>query len=251
MAVAGAYTADENQHPRHIIIWQSSSGIISCDGAKLENISFDIRAYFDPNNPLYVSPSDQEDSVGWYDPTLRAYKLILGGVELEYSLDNKSWTKLYREDGSGANPLIAATQVTDSNGGAYTYGVNDDVDLYRLEYGSDWDGVADIDQYVWTKDILPAANKPLMTNTSIDFFRLVFEDRSTSDNITTTHYCDGVASGDDPDPVNINAGPIYTTSMSTDRCLTHSFKIECDTNATDGMELNGMGLGFEEFNVLE
>jgi hypothetical protein len=251
MTNVDAYTAEEGEQPRQALVWVSATGVVACDGAKISTISQDIRAYWDPNNPLYISPSTRRKAVGWYNPTLRVYKLILGTLELEYSLDNRQWTKLYREDGAGANPLVAGCRVSDSSGGQYTYGVNDDVDLYWLEHGSSWNGEADIDQYVWTKDILLAPNKPLMTNTSIDFFRLVFEDRSTSDNITTTHYCDGVASGDGPDPVNINAGPIYTTSMSTDRCLTHSFKIECDTDATDGLELNGMGFGFEEFDVIE
>jgi hypothetical protein len=51
-------------------------------------------------------------AVGWFNPNIRAYKLLIGGVELEYGFESRSWTKLYREDRGGADPLTAGCRVT-------------------------------------------------------------------------------------------------------------------------------------------
>jgi hypothetical protein len=254
MAVCDVHYS-EGSPPRHVLVWQSANGIVMCDGAKIEYISDDIKAYWDVNDALYVSEANQTDSTGWYDTDLRAYKIILGGTELEYSLVSKSWTKLYREDGDGADPLVSACIVSDANGGQYTYGIDGDGHLHRLEYGNDWAGT-DITEYIHTKDMMLDGESPFFKDTRIDWVRLLFTDRTGADAITFDHYCDGTAttSGTDeqqePTATTTAAGPVYTTDVNLGPCHYHSFKISSTTDETDGLELSGFGMVYESEDMI-
>jgi hypothetical protein len=261
MVVCGPTDVDGSSAKRQVVMFVGSSGVYLCDGAKVDLASHDIRSYWDPNHANYISPSVREEAVGWYDPTLDVYKLVMGDLELEYSLRYGGWTKLYRENGSGANPLRVGFPVVDTDGGVYTYGAADDGLMYRLEYGGDWNGVADINQYVHTKDMFLATGPgeyPFFYDTVIDYVRLLFADRGTeTDTISFTHYCDGVA-GDGtsdgeavPGAVALGAGPVYTTDCWLGPCHYHSFIITADTSASDGMELQGLGLVFDVNQSLE
>lgn len=248
---------------RQLAIWQTDTGVVKCDGATIQSISDDIKCYWDRNDTRLIPVARLDDSVGWYDPTLRSYKLLITSgtgetahnVELEYSLDYNEWTKIYREvttTSEGPNPLQVGFMVKDTVGKAYSYGVTDLGYMYRLENGLTWDGTA-IEEYIWTKDLMLDDEWPLMRHTHIEYFRLLYEQKSTSETINIAHYCDGVitAAGgtwDLPDAIDLSTNEYQTDQCLLGPCLYHSFKISGDFDVVyDGMELIGLGLYYEAY----
>ena len=259
MATAEEAEVSRGVH-RQILIWQGSEGVYMCDGAAVYSISDDIKMYWDANDSRAI-PSDRiGDSVGWYDPDLGSYKLLISSgsgqtshnVELEYSLKNKEWTQLYRENGSGANPLQTGFQVSDTDGNIYSYGLTDEGYMYRLENGNTWAGTA-IDQYVQTKDLLFDDERPFFNRTTARHMRLSYEDKDTSTElISVDHYCDQSLSVDGTNnqviytDVSMSEGPYKTQTVQLGPCLYHSFKIYTDVSTVaDGMELTGLGVYYK------
>lgn len=246
---------------RHVLIYQSADGVVMNDGAAITTISRDIGNYFDPNH-IDAIPDDRiDDSFGWYDPELNAYKLLISSgtgqtthnVELEFSLEHNGWTKLYRENGSGADPLQSAAITTDSEGNVFSYGATFNGQIYRLENGQDWAGT-EISQYVTTKNLLVDPNLPFLADSRLTFFRLgyVDKDEATGETINVIHYCNDSQSAtgaDDqkaPSAIDMTAGPINTQRVELGPCTMHRFKISASTsNAVDGLEPTGIGIYFD------
>lgn len=284
-------TAVAEDVKRHVAIWQSDSGIVMCDGATIVPISEDIRAYWDSNSSLYIPLSRQDDSVGWYDSNLNVYKLLISSgsgetthnVELEYSLKYKEWTKVYRENSSGANPFQTGFSVKDTIGNTFSYGATDEGYIYRTEHGTTWNGT-DMEQFVWTKDILLDNEMPFFRHTTINHLRLMFETKTGTtlsyleiadgdyllteagdkivliygENITIAHYgdqiltVDGVDDQSVPESIALSTGPFETWDCLLGPCLIHSLKISGDfSTLTDGMELTGMGFYYEAMRTIE
>jgi hypothetical protein len=249
---------------RHVVIWQGAAGVYMSDGATIELISHDIANYWDPNSSDFIPTNRQDDSFGWYDPILQAYKLLISSgsgqtthnVELEYSLLHQEWTKIYRKNGSGANPLQAGFVVTDTDGSNYSYGVTDEGKMYYLNNGNNWNGTA-IDQYVWTKDFLMDSEMPFFKHTVIKYFRMLYENKATSAEVTIAHYCDGTLTTDGsgnqavPDKVDIKSGNKTTDDCNLGPCLKHSFKLSTSTSGlVDGMELLGLGFYYDSLKAI-
>lgn len=243
---------------RQLAIWQTDTGVVKCDGATIQYISDDIKCYWDRNDSRLIPVARLDDSVGWYDPTLRAYKLLITSgtgeeahnVELEYSLDYNEWTKLYREvttTSEGANPLQVGLMVKDTVGKAYSYGLTDLGYMYRLEDGLTWDSTP-IEEYIWTKDLMLDDEWPIMRHTHIEYFRLLYEQKATTgETINIAHYCDGILTAggtwDLPDAIDPGTHEYQTDQCLLGPCLYHSFKISGDFDVVyDGMELIGLGL---------
>lgn len=241
---------------RHVAIWQSGAGVILTDGASLQDISRDIYCYFDKNDSRAIPQDRIDDSVGWFDPKLNVYKLLISSgsgqtthnVELEYSLLYGEWTKIYREDGSGANPLQIGFPVSDTYGNDYNYGMTTEGHLYRLENGNTWNGTA-IEQSITTKDIMLAENG-FWNHTHIEYFRSAFKTKSTGDgeDFSFTHYCDQAETTDGsnlqevPADIDLANGPYATSDCYLGPCLYHRFKLTGSTSTVaDGLELSGMG----------
>jgi len=247
---------------RHVAIWQGSGAVYICDGATILPISDDIRHYWDEDDSEYIPADRQDDSVGWYDSDLMAYKILISSgagqtthnVELEYSLLNGEWTKLYRENGSGVNPLQVGFSVRTTAGKKYNYGATDEGRVYRLENGLTWDGTG-ITQYVWTKNHMLSGSAPLMQASTIKYTRFMFEDKdSATESFTIQHYGDDVLTVDGtsnqyvPDSIALNSGAFDSQSCLMGPYLTHSFKISSTiSSVADGMELQGLGLYFEPY----
>lgn len=245
---------------RQVLIWQAANGVYLCDGAAVEKISDDIAMYWDDTDPRAIPKDRMDDSYGWYDTNLGAYKLLISSgagqtthnVELEYSLKNKEWTKIYRENGSGANPLQVGVEVRDTNTNRYSYGLDNNGIMYRTENGTTWNGTS-IEEYVQTKDLLLDSETPFMTRNFIEYIRLAFEDKDTStESITTTHYCDGelTVSGTNNQVVFTDesmAGTDYRTqAVYLGPCFKHSLKFYTDVSTVDnGLELLGLGLYYK------
>jgi hypothetical protein len=252
---------------RNVLAWLSNSGFVICDGAAIIPIDDDVRNYFDSTHDDFIPVARQDDVFGWYDSNLDSYKVLISAtsgedytnkhnVELEYSLKYREWTKLYREDASGANPLQAGLEVYDANGVPYSYGLSNDGYMYRLENGRTWNGTA-IDQYLRTKDILMDAQHPLFRKTTIKYLKLLNTAKSEGEDITITHYCDGtettMASTNQYTLTAHSMAQAYTIeSCLLGPCLKHSFKFAADISAVDdGMEILGFGALYETQRTLK
>jgi len=253
---------------RHVAIWQAAHGVVMSDGATISTISDDIKNYWSPNSSTYIPAAKQDDSVGWYDPNLKAYKLLVSSgsgqathnVELEYSLKTQEWTKLYRENGSGANPLQVGFQVKDTVGNVYTYGATNEGTMYRLENGKTWNGTP-IAQYVQTPDLILDDKKPFFRDSIIKHLRTTLKQKSTGagEDIGIIHYCDGTTTAtvdgvdDQSTPADIDMidGRINTQDVYLGPCLTHSIRYQVNNSTIyDGMELTGMGLYYEPLETI-
>ncbi len=268
---------------RNVAIWQAAHGFVMSDGATIQDISDDIAVYFDGNDDRKISRYRLTDTVAWYDPDISTYKaLITSGaeeldswgdddiwddepvevwgvdwdntidyhnVELEYSLKHQEWTKVHREEGTTHLPLQIAFQTKDTSGQIYTYGMANDGNMYRLEYGSTWAGTP-IRQYVHTKDMLLDPEKSMLNETLITAMRTMFVSKPTAtaaEEITITHYGDGVESVTGawgqyaPESIDMaKANGINSQrSLRLGRALKHSFKFSADTYVPGGMELSG------------
>ena len=255
---------------RQVAIWQTDNGVVATDGATINYISEDIACYWDAGDSRAIPTARLDDSVGRYDPVLRVYKLLISSgsgqtthnVELEYSPSTREWTKLYRENGSGANPLQIIFPVIDTTGKSYSYGATNEGYMYRLENGKTWDSGQDavaITQYVHTKDLMLDGEQPLFKHTNINYLRLLFEDKATgaTEDIDIIHYCDQAEttheSNDQFVPLDIDMadGPYETRECTLGPCLYHSFKFTAITSTVyDGMELTGLGLYYEPIKTI-
>ena len=266
MAV-GAFI-DENQQPRNIAIYQADRGVVICDGTPPRLISQDIEDYFDPESESGITTSMLDDSVGWYDPDLQAYKLLIAAsgssilnTELEYSFLYREWTKIHRHDSGVTRPLQVGTQVKDAKGKAYSYGMADNGTMYRLEAGNSFDGSA-ITQFVRTKDILlDDQGKPFFNFTTVENMRLMFKPKSGAsplNNIRVSHWGDGLktvtgtSNETVPNSIDINSTLNNGRDSQSPRLgpnLKHSFRFESAvTDVLRGMELHGLGLYFKSFD---
>jgi hypothetical protein len=249
---------------RTVAIWQSDKAIVVSDGATIIPISDDIKCYFDPNDSRYIPLAMQSKSVAWYDTSTRSYKLLVASgasatylnTELEYSLKYKEWTKIYRENAAGANPLQSGFQVWDTNGAGYTYGGGKDGFVYRLNNGANWNSVSNITSYLHTKDMILDNVAPMMRQSTIKYLRTAYKKKAAG-NITVSHYGDRslTVSG-----TGGQVGPAIITSASTTQYNTqstilgpflyHSLKYQATTNVTDGLELLGTGLYYAPSTVI-
>lgn len=247
---------------RTIAIWQYDKGVVMTDGAIIVPISDDIKCYWDANDSRYIPATMQSKSVAWYDIQNQSYKLLIASgssatylnTELEYSLKTKEWTKIYRENAAGANPLQSGFRVYDTNGLSYTYGGGKDGFMYRLENGNDWAGVADITQYLHTKDLILDNERPMFRKSNVRHIRTMYKKKTAATgNLTITHYGDrgsasATGSAGQVAPTAISTVPttFYNSqSVTLGPFLTHSFKFTQTTDAADGLELLGFGIYYE------
>jgi hypothetical protein len=264
LSMVSAEMTESADVKRTVAIWQSDKAIVMSDGATIVPISDDINCYFNPNDSRYIPTAWQSKSVAWYDPSLRSYKLLIASgasstylnTELEYSLKNKEWTKIYRENASGANPLQSGFQVWDTNGVGYTYGGGKDGFVYRLENGNNWNSVANITSYLQTKDMILDNQAPMMRQATIKYLRTTYKKKAMG-NVTISHYGDrsitvsGV-SGQMGPAVITNAPTTQYNTQSTilGPWLYHSLKYQATTNVIDGLELLGLGLYYAPTSVI-
>ena len=289
LTMAKADTTDTGQDlQRQVVIWTSDKGVYLTDGAAIVPISDKIKCYFDPDDSRYIPVAMQSKSVGWYDPSTRSYKLLIASgatatylnTELEYSLKYQEWTKTYRENTNGANPLQSGWPVYDTTGVSYTYGGDRNGGVFRLENGYTWAGT-NITQYLQTKDIILDTQTPLFRKTTAKYlitsflkkgseYKQILNEGSVGfvnelganivtegNTITFTHYCDGGSA-----TVNKTAGqsaPYYipaanknydTQSVLLGPCMYHSFKFQQTTNNLHGLEMTGMGVYYEPFTTI-
>jgi len=241
---------------RQVLIWQSQAGVVMCDGGDIQTISDDIKNYFDPNSDDRVLESaNLGNSRAWYDSKLRVYKLLVetyGGDhydELEYSLDYNEWTRLYRENTYGHEPLASGVFVSSGWGDDDSYGFTEGR-FFHLETGTTWNDTL-IEEYLWTKDYLFGGPGAILFGSTVDYFRLFFDDKDSDATMTVTHYCnravttDGTSNQEVPSAISFSSGPIYTQSCMLGPCDYHSFKLSTSTEAVGGMEPMSIGVAYD------
>ncbi len=252
--------AAESGVTRQVAIWQSDKGFVMTDGAAVIPISDDIRCYFDPNDSRYIPTTRQSKTVAWYDPAIKSYKALISSgsgvtshnVELEYSLQYKEWTKIYRVDGSGADPLQCGFRVFDTTGIGYTYGGNTKGNLYRLENSATFAGTA-IASILHTKDLILDTQVPLFRKSTVKFMRTALKKKTSGGTVTIAHYGDQTltvtATNNQvvPAAFTVATAPYNTQSCALGPFLYHSFKITSSQSVAGGMELNGLAIYAEPY----
>lgn len=265
LSMVAADVTEVDNAKRQVAIWVSDKGVHITDGSTVQTISDDIKCYFDPSDVRYIPAAMQSKSVGWYDPTLKSYKLLIASgssatylnTELEYSIKYKEWTKIYRESGAAANPLQSGWQVYDTNGLSYTYGGGKLGYVYRLENTNRWDDTR-ITSYLQTKDLLLDQQLPLLRQSTVKYLQTVHKKKQTGA-ITIRHFGDGVetysGTGRQMGPEAITAANALAYGYDTQSVLLgpylyHSFKYEATTNIADGLELTGMAVYHEPYTAI-
>jgi hypothetical protein len=264
LTMVSAEVADTaTDQKKTVAIWVSDRGPVMSAGASIIPIYDDIKCYWDPNDSRYIPTAMQSRSIGQYDTQTRSYKLLIASgasatylnTELEYSLINKEWTKIYRENGSGAYPLQSVWNVWDTNGIGYSYGGAPDGFVYRLENGNTWNGTP-IASYLQTKDLILDNETPLFRKSTVKYIRTAYKKKAVGD-ITITHYGDQAqttsgAGGQAGPAVITNAGSTIYNTQSTNlgAWLYHSFKFGASTSVSDGLELTGFGVYFSNDTVI-
>jgi hypothetical protein len=257
LTMVSAETIDTSpDQKRTVAVWVSDRGPVMSTGSSVIPIYDDIKCYWDPNDSRYIPTAWQSKSVGRYDTQTRSYKLLIASgaastflnTELEFSFVNKEWTKIYRENATGANPLQSIWPVWDTNGIGYTYGGGKDGKVYRLENGNTWNSVANIAQYLHTKDLILDTERPLFRKSTIKYLRTTYKQKGMG-NVTVSHYGDRTltvsgTNGQSGPAIITNGSTTWYDSQSTNlgQFLYHSLKFSASTAVTDGMELNGFGI---------
>lgn len=257
-------TGEEKGQRRQVAIFQGDSGFYMTDGATVIPISDDIRCYFDPNDSRYIPTTRRTKTVSWYDPKTRAYKALISSgstatyhnLELEYSLDTREWTKIYRENGSGADPLQSGWRVWDTDGLSYTYGANKTGQIYRLENGNTWAGTG-ITQYIHTKDLILDSVAPFFRKSTVKYMRTALKKKTNGGTVSIAHYGDQVLTVNAtsnqvvPSAITVSTAPYNTQSCNLGPFLYHSFKLTASAaTVSDGMELTGIGLWCEPYTAI-
>lgn len=258
-------TGEDRATRRQVAIFQGDTGFYMTDGATVMPISQDIKCYFDPNDSRYIPTTRRTKTVAWYDPSIRAYKALISSgsgqathnIELEYNLDSREWTKLYRETASGADPLQSGWRVWDTNGLGYTYGGNRTGQVYRLENGTTWAGATGITQYLWTKDLILDSVAPFFRKSTVKHMRVGVQKKTNGGTVSIAHYGDQVLTVNGssnqvvPSAITVSTAPYNTQSCNMGPFLYHSFKLTASAaTVADGMELTGIGLWVEPYTAI-
>lgn len=203
---------------KHIIVFLSSMGLMMFDGVSVGNISEYFENIFDPLDSEYINLTYINQSYGEYDPVNHEYVLIVpvGATptwkEIHYRLKKQVPFHVSR----GAKYLRCLFQVEDSNGSKYMYGGTNDGYVERLEYGTTFDGVS-IPYTFWISDVCPT--KDPMKLSKIQGIQIIGKSKTTTtENITATHYVDGISSGQ-----TLTASPVISQNDSTHRIFRRYF----------------------------
>lgn len=129
---------------KHVLIWQTASGVVLFDGNSIMPISKDINNLFDPNSSDHINFAKLDKSTGFFDPNEKGYHwCFMGGSstvinrEFVYDLVRKKWFEVDRTSGKY---LTCGFTTQDTTKRKYVYAGTDADNVYRLENGTDFDG---------------------------------------------------------------------------------------------------------------
>jgi len=180
---------DENINRSSIIIFQGANGIYMTDGRPPVLISQDLDI-FDKRKSLI---KNIDESFSFVDVENQEYHWCFTKTDFadqEYVLDYKTIMKWF--DINRPSPLQYGIEVKTTTGATYTYGFIDDY-ILRLEHGNNFDGDA-IVQTLHFGDIALNGNHVTLETTA-EYHNLITTAKSTTENITITHYGDSSTTG--------------------------------------------------------
>lgn len=133
---------------KHVVVWQSGSGLVLFDGSTIIPIHKDIENYFNPVKSEAIRLIKADLSVGFYDQLRREYHWLFASGssdvpnnEIVYDLNRKKFFLIVRN--SPAKALRYGLNVSDTYGNQYCYGfvynTNESLNngyLLRLENGN-------------------------------------------------------------------------------------------------------------------
>jgi hypothetical protein len=181
---------------RHVLIWQSANGIVMFDSNTIIDISQDIRSLFDSADSGSINTSIADTFYGFFDDTNKEYHWLCAtgssttlNKEMVYDVTRKKWYEINRS----TKYIRSGFKVTDSVGNTFIYAGDDSGYIYKLEYGTSFDGVA-IEYKLRTGDY-PIA-KSLMYESELCYLKIAGKAKNTtSQSIAITHYADGETAG--------------------------------------------------------
>jgi hypothetical protein len=180
---------------RTALIWQSSDGLYMFDGSSAPvKISKDIRHFFDERRTEYLTSAVLATCYGNYDPVYNAYVWIIpDSAEYQFSLEERKWYKVVRGTDKELNCIFP---VQDTNGQYYNYGCSNSGFMYRLEYGTTFDGVA----IAHTLQMSDAAlmDGRLSQRVDVRNLRLIGKAKTTASTVAVSHYLDSSTTAGSP-----------------------------------------------------
>lgn len=228
-------------------VWVSSRGVEVFSGGSITPVSDDIQDLFDPSRSTYLGASVISTITAFYDSLRSEYHLIISGYT-EYVWDTKrnKWFQIGR-----GTPLYGGFPVADTNGYQYCYGYGNDGYIYRLEYGTTFDGTNIIHRLRIGDMALPEGS--IMEYSQIQWFMLVAKAKTiTAQNISMVYYNDTATASYGAttiSPLRTGYRLINTVVHNSDIQTTfHGFEFEMITNdETTGFEPLYLGIRYTVF----
>lgn len=217
---------DSNVNRSSIIIFQGADGIYMTDGRPPNKISDDLEI-FDKRKSLI---SNISESFAFVDVENQEYHWCFTQTNFcdqEYILDFKTmrWFNIERPI-----PLQYGMEVKTTDGANYTYGFITDY-MLRLEHTNSFDGTG-IAQTFQFGDISLAGNH-VTIETKARYHNLIAKTKTTTNNITATHYGDSSTTGE-TFTINPRKTGFRTTRSSKNKPLGshlfHSWKFTITTD---------------------
>lgn len=214
-----------------VILFQGANGIYMTDGRPPTLISGDIGDLF--TKRLGIINQDLIDkSFAFVDQENSEYHWCFAkgpSIDSEMVLDYSAmkWFNIDRP-----SPLQAGIETKDTNGVTYSYGAADEGYVLRLEHGNDFDGT-DIEQTWQFGDIAIHSDGLITLETDAEYHILIAKSKTTSSDITVTHYGDTSTTG-----TNMTISPVrsgYRAIQAVERKklgshVFHSWKFSINTN---------------------
>jgi len=212
-----------------VVIFQGANGIYMTDGRPPVLVSEDIGDLFDKRQNK-MSQSLINESFAFLDKENKEYHWCFAkgsSVDTEMVLDytGMKWFEIDRI-------LQAGVEVEDTNGVTYSYGFLDTGYMLRLEHGNSFDGTA-IDHTMWFGDIAIHGDGSVSLETDAEYHILVAKTKTTTNDITVTHYGDSSTTGNEITMIPRKTG--YRTIRTSEHNklgahIFHSWKFEISTD---------------------
>lgn len=158
---------------RNVAIWLSNSGPMMFDGATISKVE-GINKYFEQGDTSEINWALLGDARGWFDQVYKEYNILIPSASassndlwLVYDLRRKKW---FQKDTGTADDIQSAFNCVDTTGEPYVFAGTDTGQIYKLEQGTNWDGVG-ITQRLRTGDFWPSKN--IWDETLIRKFKVV------------------------------------------------------------------------------
>ena len=178
-----------------VIIFQGANGVYMTDGRPPIKITGDIDDVFDKRQSK-ISQTYIDRSFGFIDKENHEYHWCYGETLENDSEKVFDYAKMKWFDIDRPYPLKTGIEVEDVNGTTYTYGIIDEGYMLRLENGNSFDGTA-IEHVMHLGDIALHGDGVVSIETIAEYHTLIAKAKTTSSNITMTHYGDTQITGTD------------------------------------------------------